>query len=187
MEEGIFPGVQSMHDREEMQEERRLAYVAITRAKERLYLTRAHSRLLYGRTQLNPLSPFMREIPSHLLVEEDDNAPTFGTRRTGYSGGYAGQTRPAASYGSTPRAPGLPGDFFRRANVSGTAAAPKAAQKPKTPAMLATGTRVRHATFGTGKILSAREMGGDVLYEVTFDNGQTKKLMATFAKLTPIE
>ena len=52
--------------------------------------------------------------------------------------------------------------------------------------MLPAGTRVRHATFGTGKILSAREMGGDVLYEVAFDNGQTKKLMATFAKLVAI-
>lgn len=183
MEEGIFPGVQSMHSREDMQEERRLAYVAITRAKERLYMTRVHSRLLYGRTQLNPLSPFLREIPSTLIEEEDDRTPLFGTKReTPRTGGYA------PAFGTTAKKPigaGISGEFFRRADTAG--ARPSVTAKPICPVALAAGTRVRHATFGTGSILSARDMGGDVLYEVAFDNGQTKKLMATFAKLTVIE
>lgn len=179
MEEGIFPGVQSMHSPEDMQEERRLAYVAITRAKERLYMTRAHSRLLYGRTQLNPLSPFLREIPSTLLAEEDDRTPLFGSKREPSaigSGAYAPRKT---------QSPGIGGEFFRRADAAGAKYSP--APKPICPVALDAGTRVRHATFGDGKILSARDMGGDVLYEVAFDNGQTKKLMATFAKLVAIE
>jgi DNA helicase-2/ATP-dependent DNA helicase PcrA len=146
-------------------------------------MTRAHSRLLYGRTQINPISPFLREIPTTLIEEEDDRAPLFGQKRESpRAGGYAAPFGMSArsSYGT-----GMSGEFFRRADTAG--AKPTATPKPICPVALAAGTRVRHATFGTGKILSARDMGGDVLYEVAFDNGQTKKLMATFAKLTVIE
>ena len=144
-------------------------------------MTRAHSRLLYGRTQLNPLSPFLREIPSTLLEEEDDRTPLFGAKRPQKtSSGYSpfGGARPSG-------ASGMSSEFFRRPDTIG-AKKPTAA-KPLAPVSLTAGTRVRHATFGTGKILSSRDMGGDVLYEVAFDSGQTKKLMATFAKLTVIE
>lgn len=172
LEEGIFPSSQCLTDPTELAEERRLAYVAITRAKERLFLTAARGRLLYGRTQFNPLSRFVeREMPASVLIRDkgDRPAPRPAPRREG-------------AYIPPSERVSLSNEFFRRA-----AAAP--AERPKTqgkPQLLAPGTRVRHAIFGEGEILSARDMGGDTLYEVRFANGTVKKLMATYAKLEPL-
>lgn len=166
-EEGIFPGLQSIQNPEEMSEERRLAYVAITRAKEKLYVTHARERLLYGSTQYHRLSRFIgEEIPPHLKNEDKKAAPP---KAPSYQ-------RPA------PKAPTFENEFNRRPAV---ATAPKTAPKGA-PALLAVGTRVRHTLFGEGEISSVRPMGADVLYEVKFDSGETKKLMATFAKLQKI-
>lgn len=166
MEEGIFPGTQSVSEPEELGEERRLAYVAITRAKERLFLTCAHERMLYGRTQYNPVSRFAeREIPPKLLTVEEDDAPRFGHA---YS---ARPTYPRPSRESIPS-----GEPFRR----------PAPPRPAAPARLerfAPGARVVHATFGAGTVTSMTDMGGDILYEVHFDSGESKKLMATYARL----
>ena len=160
-EEGIFPGMQSLMNPEEMSEERRLAYVAITRAKEKLFVTHARERLLYGTTQRHRLSRFIaEEIPAHL---KDSTVPHRAAATVPY--------RPA-------KAPTLSGEINRRPTVG--AAAPKA--RPATA--FTAGDRVRHAVFGTGEIVAARPMGGDTLYEVRFDSGETKKLMATYAKLT---
>jgi DNA helicase-2/ATP-dependent DNA helicase PcrA len=177
MEEGIFPGTQSFASPEEMGEERRLAYVAITRAKERLFLSRAHSRLLYGRTQVNPVSRFAaQEIPAGLLTEEEDDMPYFGAAR-------GAGARPAPGI-AEPYAPpkrqrmSISPEFLQRASVAGNEGAKKPKLERFTPGM-----RVKHAVYGAGTVLSARDMGGDVLYEVEFDNGQTKKLMATYARM----
>ncbi len=200
MEEGIFPGTPCFSDPEEMGEERRLAYVAITRAKERLFMTAAASRLLYGRTQMNQISRFAeREIPPALLARESADDPFFrhpsGQRdRGGYgarrpSFGDGGGASFGGSHGSSQHtgAPifgiehkNLPrnGELFRPSGIT-----PSASKKATKPPMLPSGTRIRHDVFGDGTVTSSRDMGGDVLYEVRFDNGQEKKLMGTYARL----
>ena len=163
-EEGTFPGMQSINDPSELSEERRLAYVAITRAKTKLFVTHAEERLLYGTTQYRRLSRFFDgELPSHL--KEVGKAATPPPRRTP---------------DFRPKREPLSGEFERRAAVS--ASATPAYHKKAAPTF-AVGDLVSHLTFGKGEILSVRPMGGDVLYEVRFEGGVTKKLMGTYAKL----
>ncbi len=178
MEEGIFPSESDKGDKAEMSEERRLAYVAITRAKEKLYVTYAKSRMMYGRTMYGMLSSFIRnEVPQDLTYS--DRPRQAPPRQSGYQ-----IPRPIAAASARLSENS---EMRRSVNMSG-ATAPRA----RTGAAgfgvekLAPGTKVSHAVFGAGEILTARDMGGDVLYEVRFDNGQTKKLMATFAKLKKI-
>ncbi len=163
MEDGIFPGMQSiMGSDAEIEEERRLAYVAITRAKRELFMTYAQSRLLYGKTQYNPPSRFLGEIPKELLNE---GAPT---RRSfievSDDGLYSEQYAPR----------------LERLTVG------RPVRTPTSIEQLQVGDRVRHMTFGEGEILSAKSMGADLLYEIVFDKVGTKKLMASFAKLKKI-
>jgi DNA helicase-2/ATP-dependent DNA helicase PcrA len=174
MEDGIFPSIQNIGEAEEMSEERRLAYVAITRAKEMLYITHSRERMMYGKTTYNQLSRFIKdELPKSLMFEDSPRRKPDG----GY--GAFRQTRPIENnktYFNEMRRP--------------VEIAPK--KREKTGAAeygitkFSAGTRVSHDMFGQGEILSSRDMGGDVLYEVRFDNGQVKKLMATFAKLKKI-
>lgn len=187
-EEGIFPGFQTIMNPEEIQEERRLAYVAITRAKESLYITHVHQRMLNGATQYNQKSRFAGEIPPWLVSESDD---TFGTYGDYQSIGERYYERPKVAP-SMPRQSGgnpiynrnAPGSGYGtgadRAAYSGTFSSSKPASGLFS---FEKGDRVRHATFGAGTILSVRAMGGDMLYEVEFDTVGTKKLMASFARL----
>ena len=162
MEDGIFPGMQSITDASEMEEERRLAYVAITRAKEELYIFRARERITYGKTQYNPESQFLKEIPESLRVTVGEQRPgTAPAPRTAHKPTFGGDSY-ATKYGGIPKKTAAP------------------------TVLLAAGDRVRHPMFGEGLILSANKMGADTLYEVAFDTVGTKKLMATFAKLTKI-
>ncbi len=163
MEEGIFPGMQSVTNPSDMEEERRLAYVAITRAREELYLYRARERMTYGRTQYNPESQFIKEIPEELKVCVGDIQ-----RRT-----VSSNALNAFSNVST--------DSFAT-KFGGI----KRDTAPKQTAVLSAGDAVSHPMFGKGLILSATKMGADTLYEVAFDTVGTKKLMGTFAKLTKI-
>ncbi len=177
MEEGLFPGMQTLAaGPEELEEERRLAYVALTRAKSRLYITYTKSRMLYGRTTYNPISRFVGEIPERLIKRDEPPARTYsdysyGTPRT-YIGGTATQSRSSAP--SRPASGGV-------GNVGG-----EHRTAPKGDTTLSAGDRVRHMTFGEGEILSARPMGADVLYEVMFEKVGTKKLMGTYARLKKI-
>ncbi len=174
MEDGIFPSVQNIGEASEMSEERRLAYVAITRAKEKLYITAAKNRMMYGKTAYNPLSCFVRnEIPP-TLIERDQ--PRRVARPT-YS--------PENSY-RQPQPKAQPSSYFnevRRPVDLGVQKRAKQGAAEYGISRFAPDTRVTHAMFGDGVIVSARDLGGDVLYEVRFDSGETKKLMATFAKL----
>ena len=183
MEDGIFPSTQNIGEPSEMSEERRLAYVAITRAKDQLYITHAKNRLMYGKSAYNPLSRFVKmEIPPHLL---EFDRPRPAPPRAQY--GQYGQ-RPMSQSRQPERS------YFREFNRPveiGSTPKPKpqagksgAAQYGITK--MDAGTRVRHSIFGAGTILSSRDMGGDVLYEVKFDSGEVKKLMATFARLEKI-
>jgi DNA helicase-2/ATP-dependent DNA helicase PcrA len=161
-EEGTFPGMQSIREPAEMSEERRLAYVAITRAKEKLIVTHAEERLLYGNTQYRRPSRFFdAELPASLKDTGRPVAPP-----------------PKQSAFFRPKTDGLSREFSRP-----TAASVAPVYTKKSSALLAAGDRVRHVTFGEGEILSVRPMGGDALYEVRFASGTVKKLMATYAKL----
>ena len=173
-EEGVFPSTQSIYNPSEMSEERRLAYVALTRAKDRLWITHTTERMLYGKTVYNPLSRFISdEIPSALIERESGGRQNgFGATRGALR---SAPERPLAPFGASPASP-----FSRPA--------PKKAERPAGYGVtrFADGTRVSHAVFGAGTVVSSREMGGDVLFEVRFDSGTTKKLMGTYAKLKPL-
>ena len=164
MEEGIFPGQQSSHDRKDLEEERRLAYVALTRAKEKVFISHARERMLFGHTQYNPLSQFVKEIPEELISDETEQGGSRSQRIA---------TRKAQLM-----------DDARR-NVLGSKPA-EDRPKPAAPQGLQTlekGDRVEHSVFGKGEILSAVKMGSDVLYEVSFGTVGVKKLMGSYARL----
>lgn len=174
LEEGIFPGTQSMNDPGELEEERRLAYVAITRAKHELFLFRAERRLLYGRTMFNPVSRFVEDIPAE-LVDEKRKATAKASE---YSWGNH-SSAPKTYFGGS-------ATVQKYGTAAPRTAAPKPAAAKKPGAVFAPGDRVKHLAFGEGTILSAKQMGSDIMYEVMFENVGTKKLMATYAKLTKI-
>ena len=168
LENDLFPSMQAQADHEEMEEERRLAYVAITRAKERLFLLHVKERLLYGQTKYNPLSRFVKEIPPMLLDKSDRGE---GAHVRGYHRGGA------------PVGGGAGGTSVRPAGVVGGIGAPQP-KAPSAPAVIfPVGTAVVHPTFGKGVVLSVRTLPGDALYEIAFDECGTKKLMAKMAKL----
>ena len=177
MEDGIFPSSQNIGEADEMSEERRLAYVAITRAKEKLYITAAKNRMMYGKTAYNPLSCFVRnEIPPQ-LIERDQPRRVAKPMHSSEE-----------SYRNARHDP-LPSSYFnevRRPVDLGAKTRTKSGAQEYGILRLAPETRVTHAMFGDGTVVSARDLGGDVLYEVKFDSGETKKLMATFAKLKKI-
>ena len=183
MEENIFPGAQSQQSPAEMAEERRLAYVAITRAKEELYILHTRERMLYGRTSANPLSRFVKsEIPESLLDIAAPPRPFSPPRAGGYMhGGYGSGYQTTTRRESTP--PRRPESELNRRVDPIT---PQRNASSFGVVRFAVGTRVRHATFGTGTVMSTRDMGGDILYEVAFDSGTVKKLMATYAKLQKV-
>ena len=166
-EDGLFPGMRAIGDREEMEEERRLCYVAITRAKQQLTISHARSRMLYGRTASAMASRFLREIPVDLTVKK-------GGFNRAYSEAAGGTERGAsASYGQ-PRVAPKPG------YLAGTA---PAAAPGKGMLELNRGDMVEHAAFGSGLVLSVMKMGGDALVEIAFDKFGTKKLMAKAASV----
>ena len=130
--------------------------------------------MLYGRTSYNPLSRFVSEIPDELIDEELAYAPRTDYGRGSY---YSSSPRTYISNSQT-----VPQEPRRRAPEGfGTPATPKAPAKQGLD--FKEGDRVFHGTFGAGEILSAKQMGADVLYEVIFDKVGTKKLMGTYARL----
>ena len=208
MEEGIFPGNQSVYGTpEDIEEERRLAYVAITRARKKLYISNAYTRMLYGQTGRNMPSRFLDEIPKELCnIKSVRPSGSFGfgsaefrygesDRRAfgGYSGDYTGSGHSGGfSAGNSPRGfreIGFNGGNHSSYGRSGGTISQKnrIAQNPagKSPAAVSytVGQRVKHRTFGEGMIISASPMGNDTLLEISFDLKGTKKLMANFAKL----
>ncbi len=176
MEENIFPSYMTIMNPDEIEEERRLAYVAITRAKRNLYITHVNDRMMNGRTQYNMLSRFAAEIPEDLVEREEEASPFGGYVKKSslnfrsYGRDQASDSAFRTSVKSQPVSSG----------ISSTAA--KAKSAPSTE-QFAAGDSVRHPVFGSGVVLSVRPMGGDVLYEVVFETAGTKKLMATYAKL----
>ena len=179
VEEGIFPGNQSIYgSAEDMEEERRLAYVGITRAKNRLYISNASTRMLFGRTERSRESRFLGEIPDH-LIERKRSA--YNRNSFAAFGGYSDTHQNNYSYrsGGFADAPSQ-----KKSNIGGNTV-----RKP-TESTASQGYRVgemvRHKAFGDGLIVSAVKMGNDVMLEIAFDKVGTKRVMSNFAKLEKI-
>ena len=185
MEEGLFPGNRAMGDGAEMEEERRLCYVAMTRAREKLTLTNARQRTLYGRTTPCMPSRFLNEIPEEnmeWLSKPQPRSESWEERDSDYGdrgyGSYGGYGQRSAAPVVTRREPAEPKVGALRSAAGASKAAPKAAA----PRMqIQAGETVEHDAFGRGLVLSVRAMGGDALVEVAFDSVGTKKLMLKMA------
>lgn len=171
MEDGLFPSNASISNPEEINEERRLAYVGITRAKEKLYLTKTKYRMLFGSTTYNKDSRFLGEIPSELVERTGEGrlrtSPAFASSGTG------GKISVGVGKGAKPMA-GVP-----RAGAYQPPAA-------KSGVTYKVGDVVLHKLFGKGMIMTAEKMGNDTLLEIAFDKAGTKKLMANFCKMEKI-
>ncbi len=157
MEDGIFPNQMSILYPEELEEERRLAYVAITRAKEQLSISYARMRMIFGKTVYHAPSRFLAEIPEECRQEPEKPKKRITAKEF--------QRKPKP----TP--------------VGGIGTMPSAVHSAAVPQHFAAGETVVHGTFGEGMVLSAKPMGNDMLLEIAFERFGTKKVMANFAKL----
>ena len=163
-EEGIFPGIKAIGEPDEMEEERRLCYVAITRAKKKLCISCARQRMLFGKTTANRVSRFVDEIPSEDIEKRNIPQGYAFSDKTPFQSEFA--TRSGIRAKSKP--------------VSAPVqSAPKSAPSPS----FSMGDRVRHRAFGDGQIIKMTPMGNDQLIEISFDSGITKKLMLRAAAL----
>ena len=201
MEEGIFPGYQSMMEPKELEEERRLCYVGITRAKENLFLTCSKQRTVFGSTSYNPTSRFLQEIPEELLEgyqeafgEPDNNKNqmfkdskytwTYGSKDNGNIKTYKiNEKEPvmAASNKNT-------GFAFRTAESFLSNLGKKASSNNKVDlSKYEAGVRVFHKKFGEGTINMVEPEGEDLKVDINFDKAGHKRLMAKFANLEVIE
>ncbi len=159
-EDGLFPGMRAIGDMDEMEEERRLCYVAITRAKQNLTISYARQRMLYGRTNAALPSRFLKEIPESEVVRKG------GYQRSEHSfihDDWSSYSRPA----------------YQQPAKKTVLATP--APEKTTYLELNKGDMVQHTAFGRGMVLSVLKMGGDALLEIAFDQIGTKKLMAKTA------
>ncbi|MCR4771128.1 MAG: UvrD-helicase domain-containing protein [Oscillospiraceae bacterium] len=174
-EDGIFPGLKAIGEQDEIEEERRLCYVAITRAKRRLWITNARQRMLFGRTQSNTVSRFIKDIPDELLDKR-------GAAQTSYS--YSAPDKPYASARTENRARYMGGYSSGGARPEYSVKSRTAPSAPR-PAPISldykAGESVIHKAFGKGMILSAKKMGPDMVVEIAFEKEGTKKLMISSA------
>jgi DNA helicase II / ATP-dependent DNA helicase PcrA len=172
LEEGLFPHENAMSDRDGLEEERRLMYVAITRARKRLYLSHSQTRLLHGQTRYNLKSRFFDELPEHCLKWLTPPQPS-GWGGTG-SAGWGGHRAIAQNVPQPAWSPGWK-----------AASAP--APEPDRGTAIKAGMAVFHNKFGEGKVLAVEGAGDDARAQVNFPRHGTKWLALSVAKLTPIE
>ncbi|RZI94654.1 MAG: DNA helicase II, partial [Rubrivivax sp.] len=178
MEEGLFPHENSMNDYEGLEEERRLMYVAITRARKRLYLSHSQTRMLHGQTRYHIRSRFFDELPEAALKWITPKNRGFGSGFDAAgtrNGGYGGQ---GSSWGS--RAESSGGGF------AAVAAAPLPPQKAADTLGIRAGMQVFHNKFGEGKVLTLEGVGADARAQVSFTRHGIKWLALAVAKLTPV-
>ena len=169
MEEGIFPHNRSLTEPDDLEEERRLAYVGVTRARQRLYLTHAWTRTLHGAPMYNAPSRFLDEIPEE-LVDNRGNSRTRSARS-----GYRGDTARAAS------------SFAGRDRITDAAQAPSTpVEADANPIRLVVGDDVNHATFGLGVVTDVKGVGGDAEITVNFTTAGSRVLLASYARLDKV-
>lgn len=178
MEEGLFPHENAIMDRGGLEEERRLAYVAITRARKRLYLSHSQTRMLHGQTRYNVRSRFFDELPEEALKWITPRQPGFGSfaPRAAHGAGATGRGGHGASWG---------GRFAGRGETF--ASPPVPPQKAELAHGLKVGRKVFHNKFGEGKVLALEGAGDDARAQVSFGRHGTKWLALSIAKLTIVE
>ncbi len=166
LEEGIFPSSRSLDSEEDMEEERRLAYVAITRAKKQLYITSASRRMLFGQTQRNVTSRFVKEMGKELIFKNDHAAEM--------------KSRLAENDNSVTevQSMSLQQQLARNKMMSG--------RNTQAAVEFTAGEKVQHNIFGEGTVISVTKMSNDSMLEIAFEKVGTKKLMANYAKLRKI-
>lgn len=171
LEEGVFPGAQTiMEADEEMEEERRLAYVAITRAKKQLYIIHCRQRMVFGRTEFHQKSRFACEIPEEYCIFERNDADIIydaGEYRNERKEFVPQQKKSTDAYA------------YNKARQL----AEKRKQEASQTETFSIGQRVEHPVFKTGTVIGAKPVAGDIMYEVAFDETGTKKIMGRFAKM----
>ena len=188
MEEGIFPGYKSIGEQKELEEERRLCYVGITRAKEHLYLTCAKQRTVFGSTSCNKVSRFLKEIPEEMVegyeeVIEGKRNNLFEDTNTNWSYGNKSNV---VSYSVTPNSTRkIPsaGFAFRTADSFLNSLGKSTASKTVDLSVYEAGKRVYHKKFGEGIINYIEPEGDDLKVDITFEKAGHKRLMAKFAGL----
>lgn len=167
-DDGIFPSLKAIYDPEEIQEERRLCYVAITRARRRLYMTGAHSRMIFGKTTVYKPSRFLKEIPEELYTVTD------AKEERQHKVEMLREVMANHRYNKERKIP------------TATVAAKTEKPKPTGNVSFQAGDMVHHAKFGDGVIISAEPVGGDVHYKINFEGVGEKNLLGLYAKLTKI-
>ena len=189
MEEGIFPGYKSIGEPKELEEERRLFYVGITRAKQFLHLTCAKHRTIFGSTSYNAISRFIKEIPDNLLdgIVNNDEQEKFND--SGYNWEYGSkQAGKVTTYKiteqSTPIKQKQTSNYqFRTAESFLNSLTQKKAEKSVDISQYKEGMRIYHKKFGEGTINKIEEEGDDYKLDISFDKSGHKRLMAKFASL----
>lgn len=172
MEEGIFPLYRSLSNEKELEEERRLAYVGITRAKRKLYLTNAYSRMLYGRVQRNQPSQFVEEINDDLIKFENADS---SSKAKSMNTPFAKAAAQATTFTAQRRAHGLKHSAKQESTGTG---ADKQAWK--------VGDKVQHKKWGQGMVVSVNGSGNDMELDIAFPNEGVKRLLAQFAPITKV-
>ena len=199
MEEGIFPGYKSISEPKDLEEERRLCYVGITRAKQYLFLTCSKQRTIFGSTSCNPVSRFLKEIPADLLdgyeeaigdnIKEDNEfgdskySWTYGSKNAGTIKSYKLEKQEPVMAAKTNNESG----FLYRTAESFLKSLKKPVGQDVDLSKYGEGVRVFHKKFGEGTIQSAEPEGDDLKVDIQFDKVGHKRLMAKFAKLEVIE
>ena len=183
MEEGLFPHENSMSDRDGLEEERRLMYVAITRARKRLYLCHSQTRMLHGQTRYNMKSRFFDELPEACLKWLTPQQPAWGA--PGGAGGGGGQWQNGRrSFGAPPvLQPAWSPGFNEKGDPKGLG---QTAPEPDRGTDIRAGQAVFHNKFGEGKVLAIEGAGADARAQVSFTRHGVKWLALSVAKLTPI-
>ncbi|MBS76981.1 UvrD-helicase domain-containing protein [Variovorax sp.] len=179
MEEGLFPHENSMSDYESLEEERRLMYVAITRARKRLYLSHSQTRMLHGQTRYNVKSRFFDELPEGALKWLTPKNQAFGNSAFGYGNGY-GSTRGASGGGYSGKS------YGGGAGKETFASPPVPPQKAAPSHGLRSGMQVFHNKFGEGTVTALEGSGDDARAQVKFTRHGVKWLALSVAKLTPV-
>ena len=197
MEEGIFPGYKSISEPKELEEERRLCYVGITRAKKNLFLTCSKQRTIFGSTSCNPISRFLKEIPEELLdgydeafgenqennrFEDSKYSWTYGSKDNGNIKTYKIDKKEQVSAASN-----ITGFAFRTAESFLNSIGKKTSNSNVDLSQYKAGVRIFHKKFGEGTISTVEPEGEDLKVDINFDKVGHKRLMAKYANLEVIE
>ena len=197
MEEGIFPGYKSISEPKELEEERRLCYVGITRAKKNLFLTCSKQRTIFGSTSCNPISRFLKEIPEELLdgydetfgenqennrFEDSKYSWTYGSKDNGNIKTYKIDKKEPVSAASN-----ITGFAFRTAESFLNSIGKKTSNSNVYLSQYKAGVRIFHKKFGEGTISTVEPEGEDLKVDINFDKVGHKRLMAKYANLEVIE